>query len=174
MRAASAPRDADGAVKARVVRVREADFPRDLQTVRALFEEYAAGLGVDLCFQGFEAELSGLPGRYVRPAGGVWIAEGEGEAAGCVALRPFGEEACEMKRLYVRPAYRGSGLGRALAERTIEHARVAGYSRMLLDTLASMDGAVHLYRSLGFVEIEPYYHNPIPGAVYFACKLPKG
>jgi putative acetyltransferase len=151
-----------------VARVREADFPRDLEAVRTLFGEYAAGLGIDLCFQGFEAELAGLPGRYARPAGGMWIAEGKGEAAGCVALRALDDGACEMKRLYVRPAYRGTGVGRALAERSIEHAQAAGYSRMLLDTLATMDGAIRLYRSLGFAEVEAYYHNPTPGAIYFA------
>ncbi|HEX2433265.1 MAG TPA: GNAT family N-acetyltransferase [Gaiellaceae bacterium] len=139
-------------------------------TVRALFEEYAAALGVDLGFQDFERELAGLPGEYVPPGGRLLLALGP-EPAGCVALRPFAPSVCEMKRLYVRPAHRGSGLGRLLAEAIVDAGRDAGYERMRLDTLPSMAAARGLYRSLGFVEIEAYRHNPIHGTTYFERAL---
>lgn len=153
------------------MQVREAVFPDDLPVVRALFQEYAAGLGIDLCFQGFAEELARLPGRYARPAGGVWLAvEGE-NVAGCVALRPLDAERAEIKRLYVRLAFRGSGVGRALTEHVLAAARRAGYRRVCLDTLPSMTGALSLYRSLGFVEVEPYCHNPVPGALFLGREL---
>jgi ribosomal protein S18 acetylase RimI-like enzyme len=153
------------------VEVREARFPADLIAVRALFEEYATGVGVDLGFQGFPDELAALPGRYARPRGGVWLASDGGEVVGCVALRPLDEGTCEMKRLYVRPAHRGTGLGRVLAERVLVEAAGAGYSRILLDTLPSMGGAIRLYRALGFVEVAAYCHNPIPGALFLGREL---
>jgi ribosomal protein S18 acetylase RimI-like enzyme len=153
------------------VDIREATFPADARAVRGLFEEYAAGLGFDLCFQGFAEELAGLPGRYSRPAGGVWLALEAGEAVGCVALRPLDAGRAEVKRLYVKPGCRGGGVGRRLAERVLAEAAAAGHHRVCLDTLPSMAGAVALYRSLGFAEVEPYCHNPIDGALFLGREL---
>lgn len=149
--------------------------PRDIAAVRALFLEYAHWLGEDLCFQGFERELAELPGDYAAPLGRLFLAGtgtvAGGEAAGCVALRPFDADTGEVKRLYVRPAYRGTGLGTRLATLAIESAREAGYSRLVLDTLDRMRDAVRLYRGLGFREIAPYYDNPLPGALYFGLSF---
>lgn len=145
------------------------------EAARALFREYAAQLGVDLCFQGFEAELASLPGDYAEPRGTLLLAWIDGELAGCCALRPIDDvdyaNAAEMKRLYVRKAFRGFGLGRRLAEALMDEARRCGYSVMLLDTLDDMEAARELYASLGFVETAPYYFNPIPGAHYLRADL---
>lgn len=142
-----------------------------LPLVGSLFEEYAASLDVDLSFQDFDRELEELPGDYVPPAGRLLLALDGDEPAGCVALRPYEPEICEMKRLYVRPAFQGTGLGRRLAEAIVEAARDAGYDRMRLDTLRSMAAARGLYRSLGFEEIEAYRPNPVHGTTYFELRL---
>ncbi len=146
-----------------------------LAMTREIFREYAQGLGVDLCFQNFDAELAGLPGEYAAPAGALLLAFVEEGLAGCGALRAITDvdyaNACEMKRLYVRPAFRGHGLGRRLTQQLIDSAKTAGYSTLLLDTLDDMEAARGLYETLGFEEIPPYYFNPIAGAHYLKCSL---
>jgi putative acetyltransferase len=138
---------------------------------RRLFLEYAQWLGVDLCFQGFQQELDGLPGAYAPPEGRLLLAVVDGRAVGCVALRKLEQGVCEMKRLYVQPAHRGKGLARELAEAIIAEARTIGYVRMRLDSLTSLKEAARLYRSLGFTEIPPYRHNPLPNAVFLELAL---
>jgi GNAT superfamily N-acetyltransferase len=146
--------------------------PVQVETVRTLFREYADGLGVDLCFQDFGAELAGMPGAYASPTGRLLLAVDGEEALGCVGLRPLGEDrVCEMKRLYARPAARGRGLGRALAERVIGEARAIGYARMRLDTLPTMTAARAMYQTLGFRPIEAYRPNPVPGTLYLELAL---
>ena len=142
-----------------------------LDTVRALFKEYADALDIDLCFQNFDQELAGLPGKYALPEGRLLLAVERDEAAGCVGLRNIGDNVCEMKRLYVRPAFRKKGLGRALAVEIISAARQIGYDRMRLDTLSSMSAAIALYESLGFQRVAPYYHNPSDRAVFMEFRL---
>jgi putative acetyltransferase len=144
----------------------------DINHARELFEEYAAWLQVDLCYQDFDQELAGLPGQYAPPVGRLLLALEDKQIAGCVALRKIGEGTCEMKRLFLRPAFRGKGLGRKLAEAIIAEARQIGYERMLLDTLPGrMDQAIGIYRSLGFHEIAAYNNNPVPGAVFMELLL---
>ena len=147
----------------------------ELDTVREIFREYADALGVDLCFQDFESELANLPGDYAEPRGALLLAEVEGAIAGCCALRPMDTadypNASEMKRLFVRKAFRGFGLGRELAEAILDRARQAGYACVLLDTLDDMESARALYTDLGFEEIPPYYHNPIAGAHYLKVDI---
>jgi putative acetyltransferase len=149
--------------------------PQDIETLRGLFREYAQTLGVDLCFQQFDKELAELPGEYALPRGALLLATVNGQAAGCCGLRPLDTadypNAAEMKRLYVRKAFRSMGLGRQLAEAALDAAREAGYSCVLLDTLDDMEAARALYQDLGFHEIPPYYHNPIPGAHYLKAEL---
>ena len=146
-----------------------------MDAIREIFQEYADGLGIDLCFQQFDAELASLPGEYQEPRGDLLMARVGGELAGCCALRPLDNadypNAAEMKRLYVRKAFRGFGLGRQLSEAILDTARRAGYACVLLDTLSEMDAARSLYDDLGFVEIAPYYHNPISGAHYLKVNL---
>ncbi len=143
----------------------------DIERVSELFREYEKSLDVDLCFQGFEQELAGLPGAYTPPRGRLLLAIDGGRPAGCVALRPLGPDACEMKRLYLRPELRGRRLGRLLAERVLAEARAIGYARMRLDTLPTMTEAIAMYRALGFAEIAPYYANPVPGALFMELAL---
>jgi len=149
--------------------------PQLLDATRALFREYADSLGVDLCFQQFDEELAALPGDYQAPSGALLLATVDGELAGCGAMRPLADadypNACEMKRLYVRRAFRRFGLGRLIAQALMDRARTAGYSTMLLDTLDDMEAARGLYASLGFQDIPPYYYNPIPGAHYLKADL---
>jgi putative acetyltransferase len=136
-------------------------------TVRDLFREYQEFLGVDLCFQGFDEELATLPGAYAPPAGALLLAMADDNACGCVGMRPIGGDQCEMKRLYVRPGWRGHGLGRRLADAVMTRARNAGYHSMVLDTLEVLRPAIALYRSIGFSPIEGYYDNPLPGVSYW-------
>ncbi len=146
--------------------------PGQLEAARELFLEYAQSLGFSLCFQNFDQELASLPGDYAPPRGRLLLAYVAAVAAGCVALHPLEADVCEMKRLYVRPQFRGLGIGRALVDRILAEARAAGYSRMRLDTVAPiMRDAVRMYRALGFGEIAPYRANPIPGALYMEREL---
>jgi len=142
-----------------------------LEMIRNLFREYEQFLQVDLCFQGFEAELAGLPGRYAPPEGALLMAMVDGAAAGCVAMRKLESGVCEMKRLYVRPLYQGLGIGRSLAITVIEKAKLAGYDTMRLDTLDKLKTSIKLYFDIGFKECIPYYKNPLPGVVYWELDL---
>ena len=156
-------------------RLVQADTPELLAAAREIFDEYARSLQIDLCFQNFEAELAGLPGEYAPPGGVLLLAFADQALAGCGALRPLTDvdhaNACEMKRLFVRRAFRRFGLGRLLAQALMDRARSAGYSAMLLDTLDEMESARELYATLGFEEVAPYYYNPIPGAHYLKAQL---
>ncbi|KQP38173.1 GNAT family N-acetyltransferase [Pseudorhodoferax sp. Leaf274] len=151
------------------------DEPTLLDATREIFSEYAASLGIDLQFQQFDAELASLPGVYAAPRGTLLLALVDDAVAGCCALRPLDDtdyaNACEMKRLYVRKAFRGFGLGRLLAEQALDAGRRAGYGCVLLDTLDDMEAARALYEELGFEEVPPYYHNPIAGAHYLKAEL---
>ena len=149
----------------------DATSDEQVRAVRELFVEYAESLGFDLSFQDYDKELATLPGEYRAPRGMLLLASCKGEVAGCAALRPIDDAICEMKRMYVRPRYRGLGIGRTMAIKIIEFARAAGYERMRLDTIDTMTEAIALYRSLGFTEIQPYRHNPIPGAKYMELVL---
>jgi putative acetyltransferase len=149
--------------------------PDHADAARGLIREYADSLGVDLCFQNVESELAALPGEYAAPGGALLVVMVDGQPAGCGAIRALPDvdypNACEMKRLFVRRAFRGFGLGRVLAQALIEHAQQAGYSALLLDTLDDMEAARGLYAELGFEEIPPYYFNPLPGAHYLKVDL---
>lgn len=152
--------------------VKQAESAPQIAQVRELFLEYAKSLGFSLCFQSFDQELAGLPGDYSPPDGRLLLAESEGQSAGCVALHKLEPGICEMKRLYLRPAFRGKGLGRRLAEIIMSEARAIGYRRLRLDTVEPvMKDAVALYRLLGFQEIAPYRANPIAGALYMELVL---
>lgn len=154
------------------MKFKQVETLEEIDFARELIEEYVAWLGVDLCFQGFERELRELPGDYSPPDGRLLLAVDDGQIAGCIAIRRIGPETCEMKRLYVRPAFRGRGLGRELASVIIEDARKIGYKKMRLDTLPRrMQQAVSMYHALGFKEIEPYYANPIVGVLYLELDL---
>ena len=158
--------------KERALTFAQAVSPLQIAQARELFLEYAQSLGFSLCFQNFDKELAGLPGDYAPPKGRLLLAEYEGQLAGCVALHALEPDVCEMKRLYLRPQFRGRGLGRVLAERIIAEARQIGYRRMRLDTVEPvMNDAVAMYRKLGFKDIAPYCANPIAGALYMELEL---
>jgi putative acetyltransferase len=150
----------------------QAESAAQVAQARELFVEYAQSLGVNLCFQNFEEELAGLPGCYAPPEGRLLLAEFKTQLVGCVALHKWDAGVCEMKRLYLRPSFRGKGLGRAIAEKIIAEGRNIGYQRMRLDTIEPiMKDAVGMYRKLGFQEIPPYRRNPIDGAMYMELEL---
>ena len=154
---------------AEIIQIQSEDH---LLAVRKLFMEYVESLGFDLCFQGFQQELDGLPGAYAAPEGRLLLAvDGDQAIIGCVAIRKLEDGACEMKRLYVPPRFRGEGLGRRLAEAVIQEARRIGYKKMRLDSLSSMAEAVGLYRSLGFTEIPSYRYNPLPNVIFMELVL---
>ncbi len=151
--------------------IRQARTKTEIEEVRRLFREYESFLDVDLCFQSFEEELAGLPGKYTPPDGGLLIAVDGERTVGCVAVRRLIPEICEMKRLYVKPEARGTGLGRTLARQIVETAKGIGYSKMRLDTLDKLRTARRIYTFMGFKETIPYYENPIPGVVYMELAL---
>ena len=153
------------------IRIVRAQSPDQIDEVRRLFREYERFLGVDLCFQSFEEELAGLPGQYGPPDGVLLMVMDSRQSAGCVALRKVEDGICEMKRLYLRPKYRGRGLGRRLAERIVSEAAALGYKVMRLDTLDKLKEAMGLYEVMGFRRREPYYGNPLPGVVYWELDL---
>lgn len=154
------------------MKIIQVQSPKDVQQVRKLFEEYVSWLGIDLCFQNYEKELAELPGEYAPPSGRLLIAYADDQVAGCAALRDLGNGVCEMKRLFVRPAFRGARLGWSLAEAVLKEARGIGYERIRLDTLpGKMDRAIAMYRHLGFKDIEPYYNNPVVGAAFMELVL---
>ena len=154
------------------MRIFQANNEQDIEHARTLFEEYQTGLGISLCFQNFEKELKNLPGDYAPPNGRLLLATDDAELAGCIALRKLGTDVCEMKRLFVRSTYRGGGVGRTLVESLIDEARQLGYKKMRLDTLPGrMDKAIALYQSIGFVDIDPYYENPVPDARFMELEL---
>ncbi len=165
LRAHQPPR---GVSRVRLLAVHDAET---VPLIRSLFEAYAAEIQVDLCFQGFAAELASLPGHYAPPGGRLVLARAGETPVGCVALRRLDGSICEIKRLYVGPLWRGQGIGRRLALAVIEAAQEIGYERMRLDTLATMSAARGLYRALGFREIPAYCHNPVPGAVFLELAL---
>jgi len=147
-------------------------LPEEIETARQLFNEYQSALGISLCFQNFDQEVAGLPGSYTPPEGRLLIAIVDEQVAGCIALRSLGGGVCEMKRLFVRPEFRGRGLGKALVTAILAAAREIGYERMRLDTLPGhMDAAIAMYRTLGFREIPAYYLNPVPGALFMELQL---
>jgi len=155
-----------------VIEIVPAHTPDQIEEARQLFKEYAAWLEIDLCFQNFDVELAGLPGDYAPPRGRLLLAVDGDQIAGCIALRKMADGICEMKRLFVRAAFRGKGLGRELADNIIRNATKIGYERMRLDTLPGrMDKAIALYRELGFKEIAPYYNNPVPDAMFMDLVL---
>jgi putative acetyltransferase len=154
-----------------MLKLRQVESQEDVESARKLFREYEASLGISLCFQDFEQELAGLPGEYAPPAGQLLLAEADAGLAGCVALRKIDGRTCEMKRLYLRPAYRGRGAGRMLATAILTEARLLGYAAMRLDTLPAMQEAIALYESLGFRRVASYRENPVPGAIFMELDL---
>jgi len=154
------------------MRIFQANTQEDIAQARTLFQEYASGVGISLCFQNFDQELKNLPADYAPPDGRLLLAVDDDQLAGCIALRKLEPGICEMKRLFIRPAYRGKGLGRLLLKSIIDEARQLDYTRMRLDTLPGrMDPAIALYQSIGFLEIEPYYENPVADAKFMQLEL---
>ncbi len=155
-----------------MIKIFQAETSEQIKEIQKLFREYEKWLGLDICFQGFEEELANLPGKYAKPNGRLFIASVDGKIAGCIALRKLEENICEMKRLYLRDDFRGSGLGNKLIEKLIEEARLIGYQKMRLDTLpGKMNKAVRLYESHGFRQIPAYYHNPYGETLYLELDL---
>jgi putative acetyltransferase len=155
-----------------VLRITQATTQNDIEQARELFKEYEASLGISLCFQNFSDELANLPGDYAPPRGRLLLAREFDQLVGCVALRPVGPTTCEMKRLFLRSEYRSRGLGRVLVEAVIEAARKIGYTHMRLDTISDRMGrAIELYKSIGFVEIEPYYQSPVDTTKFMELDL---
>ena len=155
-----------------MLRITQATSPTDVEQARELFKEYETSLGISLCFQNFAEELANLPGEYAPPRGRLLLAREFDQLVGCIALRPVSATTCEMKRLFLRPAYRSRGLGRVLVEALIEEARKIGYTHMRLDTISDRMGrAIELYKSIGFVEIEPYYHTPVDTTKFMELDL---
>jgi putative acetyltransferase len=151
--------------------IRQATSPTDIAAARTLFQEYADDLGVDLCFQGFAEELAQLPGAYAPPQGRLLIIWVDDLAAGCVALRPFTDSICEMKRLFVPPAFRGRGIGKQLVDAIIHEAKQIGYTTMCLDTLPTLTAATHLYEFTGFIRCKPYYETPLAETIFMERPL---
>jgi len=149
----------------------QVDTKKLVETAKELFHEYAKSLDFELCFQDFDAEIEGLPGQYVPPEGRLFLAEYNGKIAGCIALRKLEDGICEMKRLYVKPDFRGKSIGRMLVEKLINEAKIIGYNKMRLDTIPAMQTAQELYKSMGFYLIKSYRNNPVPGAVYMELKF---
>ena len=143
----------------------------DLDAVRELFSEYVTLLGLELDFQDYDAEFAGLPGKYAPPFGRLYLAWSDGSPCGCIALRRFDVRRCELKRMFVRPEFRGRGIGGALVRTLIDDAKAIGYAEMILDSFFSMESAIVLYRKFGFAEIAPYYENPYPDVVYLGLLL---
>jgi putative acetyltransferase len=152
----------------------EASTAKHFEDAKSIFKEYQKFIGIDLYFQDFQSELKEIPGKYSAPRGAIILAYNKQTCAGCVALRPVSESVCEIKRLFVKPEFQGKSIGRELASRIIMKAIAIGYLKMRLDTLDTMEPAMHLYRQLGFKEIAPYYHNPIKNARYFEYELQAG
>lgn len=152
--------------------IKEVKTQKDIKAIQSLFLEYASWLDFPLCFQGFDKELATLPGKYSVPEGRLYLVTADGKDAGCIGLRKFSDGVCEMKRLYVRPDYRGTGIGKALVERIIEDAKAIGYQKMRLDTIKEKMGkAVEIYKEHGFIEIDAYYENPNPHTLYMELDL---
>jgi GNAT superfamily N-acetyltransferase len=151
--------------------IKQAESAELIELARELFREYSDSMSTDPCFQTVDAELAGLPGQYGPPEGRLYLAFRDEQPAGCCAFRKIGDSTCELKRMYVRPLYRGQGIGRLLAHAAVQNARAIGYERMCLDTLPSMRPALKLYRTLGFEPVEPYMPNPIQGGLCFELGL---
>jgi ribosomal protein S18 acetylase RimI-like enzyme len=158
-----------------MIEIAQAETREQIEEIRKLFREYEAWLGIDLCFQNFERELTDLPGKYSKPDGRLFLIYKENQSAGCAALRKIDAQTCEMKRLYVREQFRGSRVGKMLIEKLFEEARIVGYKKMRLDTLpGKMPSAVKLYKSYGFYEIAPYYDNPHRETLFMEFDLENG